>query len=100
MGGALGRVTPGHGALAKIDAQFVLFALGMAMDADMEAAMLGHALHLKAAMDPWSGDGYYLNFAEHKVDTSSSFGAFTYRRLQAVRERMDPNAVIHANHAL
>jgi FAD/FMN-containing dehydrogenase len=100
MGGALGRVTPGHGALANVDAQFVLFALGMALDPDMEAAMLGHALRVKAALDRWTNPGYYLNFAEHEVDTASSFGAFTYRRLQAVRRRVDPDAVIHANHRL
>ena len=55
---------------------------------------------MKAALEPWSGAGYYLNFAEHAVDTASSYGAFTYRRLQAVKERVDPDRVIHANHAL
>jgi FAD/FMN-containing dehydrogenase len=99
-GGALGRVTPGHGAVPKIDAQFVFFALGMALDAGMEAAMLAHAARLTDALKPWSGDGQYLNFAEHAVDTSSSYGAFTYRRLQAVKARVDPDGTIRANHAL
>jgi hypothetical protein len=99
-GGALGRVTPGHGALAKLDAPFILFAGGLAIDADMEAAVLTHAGHLKAALEPWTAPGQYLNFAEHQVDTSESFGAFTYRRLQAVKARVDPDGVIHANHAL
>jgi hypothetical protein len=100
VGGALGRVTPGHGALAKLDAQFVLFMGGLAIDADVEAAILGHAARLKGALEPWSGAGQYLNFAEHAVDTSASYGAFTYRRLQAVKARVDPGNVIHANHAL
>src|SRR4051794_24980951 len=100
VGGALGRVTPGHGALAKLDAQFVLFMGGLAIDADVEAAILGHAARLKDALEPWSGAGQYLNFAEHAVDTSASYGAFTYRRLQAVKARVDPGNVIHANHAL
>ena len=99
-GGALGRVTPGHGALAKLDAPFILFAGGMAFDAGMEAAVLAHAGHLKAALEPWTAPGHYLNFAEHRVDTSQSFGAFTYRRLQAVKARLDPDGVIHANHTL
>ena len=99
-GGALARVTPGHGALAKLDAPFVLFAGGLALDPGMEAAVLAQAGHLKAALEPWTAPGQYLNFAEHKVDTSESFGAFTFRRLQAVRARMDPDGVIHANHAV
>ena len=32
--------------------------------------------------------------------TSASYGAFTHRRLQAVKRRMDPANVIRANHAL
>ena len=99
-GGALARVTPGHGALAKLDAPFVLFMGGIAFDADMEAAVLDHASRLKAALKPWMAPGYYLNFAEHRVDTSESFGPFTYRRLQAVKARVDPDNVIHANHSL
>jgi FAD/FMN-containing dehydrogenase len=100
VGGALGRVTPGHGALAKLDAQFLFFAGGMAMDADMEAAMLGHATRIKQALKPWSGPGHYLNFAEHAVDTAPSYGALTHERLRAVKARMDPRNVIHANHEL
>jgi hypothetical protein len=100
VGGALGRVTPGHGALAKLDAKFVLFAAGLAIDADMEAEMLSHATRIVPRLAPWAATGHYLNFAEHAVDTSHSYGAFTYRRLQAVKARVDPGNVIHANHAL
>jgi hypothetical protein len=100
VGGALGRVTPGHGALPKLEAQFVFFALGMAMDAGMEAVMLAHAGRLKAALEPYSGAGHYLNFAERAVDTAPSYGAFTYRRLQAVKARVNPDDVIQANHSL
>ena len=99
-GGAMARVTPGHGALAKLDAPFILFTGGIAFDADMEAAVLDHAGRLKAGLEPWIMPGHYLNFAEHRVDTSESFGAFTYRRLQAVKARVDPGNVIHANHSL
>jgi FAD/FMN-containing dehydrogenase len=100
LGGALGRVTAGHGAVAKLDAQFVLFTVGTAIDAGMEAEMLGHARRIKARLAPWSGAGQYLNFAEHAVDTSSSYGALTHRRLQAVKARVDPDGTIRANHAV
>jgi FAD/FMN-containing dehydrogenase len=99
-GGALGRATPGHGAVPKLAGRFVLFALGPAFDAGMGAAMLAHAGRVKDALAPWSADGYYLNFAEDAADTSASYGAFTHHRLQAVKRRVDPGNVIRANHAL
>ena len=42
-GGALARRAPGHGAVAGVDGRFVFFTVGMALDAEMAAFMLGHA---------------------------------------------------------
>jgi FAD/FMN-containing dehydrogenase len=99
-GGALSRPAPGHGALAKLDGRFVLFALGMAATADMEAASLTHACRVKAALAPYSAAGSYLNFAEHATDLADTFQPDAYARLQAVKARLDPLNVIRANHAL
>ena len=55
---------------------------------------------VKAAMEPFSGAGYYLNFAEQPVDTSLSFDIDTWARLVAIKDRVDPQNVIHANHAI
>ena len=65
-----------------------------------EPGTLGHATRIKNALEPYSGAGHYLNFAEHAIDTADSYGAFTYRRLEAVKARVDPDGVIHANHSL
>jgi hypothetical protein len=100
LGGALGRVTPGHGAVAKIEGEFVLFMGAMSLSPEMGAAALGHAELVKDALKPYLGTGHYLNFAEYAVDTSATYGAFTYRRLQAVKHRVDPQNVIRANHAI
>jgi FAD/FMN-containing dehydrogenase len=100
VGGALSRATPGHGAVAGVDGQFVLFALGMALDADMEAFMLGHAGRIKGALAEWLGAGCYLNFAEDAVELTDSYGAATYERLRAVKARIDPANAIRANHAI
>lgn len=99
-GGALARVQPGAGALAKLDGQFVLFAAGMALDADMGALMQHYAQRLKSELAPWLATGDYLNFAETPVDTAFTYGAERYERLRAVRERVDPDGVMHANHAI
>ena len=100
VGGALRRATPGHGAVAGIDADFVLFIAGLAIDADMGALMLAHAGRVKAALEPWLGAGHYLNFAEEVVDTALTYGERTHSRLRAVKDRLDPENAIHANHAI
>jgi len=100
LGGALARRAPGHGAVHGIDAEFVLFLCGMALDADMGAFMRGHMTRIKAALQPWSGAGHYLNFAEEPVDVSLTHSASTLARLRAVKRRVDPFDVIHANHAI
>jgi FAD/FMN-containing dehydrogenase len=100
IGGSLARREPGHGAAGGIDGQFVLFMGGMALDADMSAFMRDYMSRVKAAMEPWSLPGTYLNFAEGRVDASLTFGPSSWARLQAVRARMDPNGLMHANHAI
>jgi hypothetical protein len=100
LGGALSRVTAGHGAVATIDAEFVLFMGAIAPVPEMGAAALEHAERLKAALAPWMGAGHYLNFAEYAVDTSATYGAFTYRRLRVVKGRVDRDNLIRANHAI
>ena len=66
----------------------------------MAAFMRAHVGRVKAALAPWTGAGHYLNFAEAQVDVSMAFEAETYARLCAVKDRIDPDAVIHANHAI
>ncbi|HWK25935.1 MAG TPA: hypothetical protein VNS09_05190, partial [Solirubrobacter sp.] len=99
-GGALARREPGHGAVGGIDGQFVLFALGMALDAEMGRFMAGHLRALKAGLAPWTGRGSYLNFAESKVDVALAHGEDTLARLRTVKRRLDPDGAIHANHAI
>jgi len=100
VGGALARQVPGSGAVTGVKGQFVLFTCGLALDADMAALKLGHMARVKAALAPYSGEGHYLNFAEEAVDASRSFTTDTWARLIAVKDRIDPDGVIHANHAI
>ena len=100
LGGAVSRITPGHGALPRLEGEFVLFMLGMAMSPEMAAAAVEHAEGVKDALEPCLGAGHYLNFAEYKVDPAASYGAFTYRRLRVTKRRVDPDNVIRANHEI
>src|SRR3954453_11681089 len=100
FGGALMRKLPGHGAVAGIDGQFVLFALGLVFDAEMGALKRAHTERVRAALAPFCGGGQYLNFAEEPVDLALSFDTDTWARLVAVKARLDPENLLQANHAI
>jgi FAD/FMN-containing dehydrogenase len=100
VGGALRRETPGHGVAAGIDAEFVLFAGSLVFAPEMAPAVIEYTGRVVRAMAPWSNPGQYLNFAEHAVDTSATYGATNSARLRAVKARMNPDNVIHANHSI
>ena len=99
MGGALGRTQPHHGALAKLDGEFIMFAGGMAMEPGMTAANEAQLALLTGALAPYES-GQYGNFVERKADTSAFFDADTYSRLQRVKGEYDPDGVFRANHAI
>src|SRR3954451_12649634 len=66
LGGALGRIQPGHGALATIEAGFAMFAVGMSMTPEMGAAVRAHIEVVQAALAPWDAGRDYLNFTERR----------------------------------
>ena len=100
LGGAL---TPGAcdgGAVSGIDAEFVLFAVGMTPDAASARAVRAGVDAVQTRMAPWSSGGAYLNFAERHKAGNAVFGADTYARLQRVKAEYDPADVIRANHPI
>jgi FAD/FMN-containing dehydrogenase len=98
LGGALGRMQPGHGALATIEAGFAMFALGMSMTSEMGAAMRAHVEVVQAALASWDAGRDYLNFTERRERGERLFGSATYRRLQTVKGKVDPEDVFRSNH--
>jgi UDP-N-acetylenolpyruvoylglucosamine reductase len=100
VGGALGRIPADHGALPIVDGAYVLFALGVAFTPEMGQVSLAGARSLTNVMEPWSNGRRYLNFVENPTDPRFGFGQLTYRRLQAVRRRVDPRGVMHSNHQI
>jgi hypothetical protein len=100
MGGAFGRSGEGHGALSRIDGGYVVFAGGMPIDEQVGAAVERDSRELTDAMRPYGHGRSYSNFAERVVDASSSYPEDTYRRLRAVRARVDPDGLMRANHEI
>jgi hypothetical protein len=98
LGGALGRMQPGHGALATIEAGFALFAVGMAMTPELGAAVRAHIEIVQAALASWDAGLDYLNFTERRERGERLFGSTTYRRLQTVKGKVDPEDVFRSNH--
>jgi hypothetical protein len=66
----------------------------------MAAVKKARMLELKAALAPYCNPGHYLNFAEEAVDVADSFAPSAFERLRAVKHRVDPDNMIHANHAI
>ena len=98
LGGALGRAAPGAGALAKLDAGFVLNAVGMPIAPGSADAINADLDRLTDAMRPWHSAGGYINFADRPCDVEQIFTAEICARLRAVKDRWDPDGVIRANH--
>jgi hypothetical protein len=97
-GGALGRREPGHGATGALDARFVSFFVGMAIDDAMRAAVGGYLPVVKDALRPWDAGHEYLNFAEHSTDVRRLWPADDYDRLREVKAEYDPADIFRSNH--
>jgi FAD/FMN-containing dehydrogenase len=98
LGGALARNAPGHGALATIDADFALYAVGAAPTPELGAAVRAHLERVLAALSQWDAGRDYLNFTDRRERGERLFGPVTYRRLQAVKARVDPDDLFRSNH--
>src|SRR4051812_33970637 len=100
LGGALGRVEPGSGATASLDGEFAMFAVGMAMDPVMSAAVRAYLPVVKQALARYDSGREYLNFAEHRTDPRRLWPVDTYNRLRQVKGERDPLDIFRANHQI
>jgi FAD/FMN-containing dehydrogenase len=99
LGGALARSHDSHGALAALEADFALYAVGMAPDADAIAAVNAHLDVVKGAVSEWHAGRRFLNFSERRGG-DDMFAPAALRRLRAVKTLVDPNDMIRANHPI
>jgi hypothetical protein len=100
VGGALCRPAEGGGALSRLDAEFVMFGVGVPMTPDLGEALPGALDQLHETMEPWSAEGGYFNFAERPCDVDALLPPDTCDRLAEVKRRWDPDGLIRANHAV
>jgi FAD/FMN-containing dehydrogenase len=100
LGGALAEASPANGALASIDAGFAVFAVGIAMNADMKAAARAHAAKVRGALAAWDAGRSYFNFTERHADPGELFAEDAYARLRRIKAQCDPANVIQGNHSI
>jgi hypothetical protein len=98
LGGQLGRAHPDAGVLPRLEGQYVLFGVAMAITPQVAAQGSADAARLVEAMRPWSNGRQYLNFAESAIDTATGYAAADFERLRAVRAVVDPDGLFVANH--
>jgi FAD binding domain len=98
--GELGRDHPDAGALSSLDADFVMFGLGVPMGPATPEGINADLDRLHTALQPWAGAGGYFNFAERPCDVEAILPAAVCQRLGEIKRRWDPNGLIRANHAL
>ncbi|WP_400999365.1 FAD-binding oxidoreductase [Agromyces sp. GXQ0307] len=98
LGGALAR--PGHGALARLDGAYALFALSPAPTPEMAAIGESVTSSVVAALAPWANGSLFLNFADRGVDVATGFDADAWARLVEVRRTVDSDGVFAAAHPI
>ena len=98
LGGEIGRVRPGNGALAKLDAQYVLYAVGVTPVPDLVRPVMAQVEAVKEALAPWAARQTYLNFAETRMHQAPLWPQEVYQRLREIKAAVDPGNVIRSNH--
>jgi hypothetical protein len=98
LGGALAVDPPGSGALARIDAEFAMFALGATPTPESQTAVERHVAAVKRALEPWDAGRAYMNFTQSKADGHALWGADAHARLRRVKAKWDAFDLFRADH--
>jgi hypothetical protein len=98
LGGEFARPRPGNGALACLEAQYVLFAAGMTPAPELMAPVTAQLETVKNALAPWAARQMYLNFTETQHPTAPFWSEQAYQRLRRIKANVDPHDIIRSNH--
>jgi hypothetical protein len=100
IGGAAGRPADGHGALAALEGDYMVFGGGIPVTPELGVAIGARIAALENVLAPWSSDTTYLNFVEHPADSASFYPPDTYARLRAAKRTFDPHDLFLSNHPI
>jgi FAD/FMN-containing dehydrogenase len=101
LGGAITAMGEDDTAISRRDVSWCFHALSMWMDPSQEAedAHVAWARELTGAMKPHTTNGVYLNFTNEDDEdrVRKTFGPQKYARLQALKDRYDPQNLFRMN---
>jgi len=100
LGGELRRQRQEDGALASIDANYAMNAVGIVSTPELEAPVRTQVQAVKTTLAPWAARHMYLNFAETRQPTTSFWTEQAYDRLRRVKTAVDPDDIIRSNHPI
>ena len=100
LGGALGRVPDGAGALGAFNGEYAYFAGGIPVDAGVAAAIEAHLALVRNALAPYESGSAYLNFAERPIDAATIYRPRAYERLREIKAVYDPEDLFLSNHPI
>ena len=98
VGGEMKRARPAGGALPAIDADYALFATGLAPCPQAVSAVARSVAAAQTALRPWAARQMYLNLACTSRDPASFWSAEAYDRLRRIKAVVDPDNLIRSNH--
>jgi FAD/FMN-containing dehydrogenase len=99
LGGALAERHEDSGVVGHLDAEFLLFAVGITPDAATAAKVDTHVQLVEQALLPWAASIQYANFDESPGGGRNRFhDRASLERLRAVKSRVDPNGLFTGAH--
>ena len=100
LGGAAARRPPHAGAVGHFDAPYLMFAVGVTPDAATTHTVAARVAAIEQAMSPWAADIHYANFVERPCERHRFHDPHTLRRLQQIKDRIDPDCLFRSSHPL
>jgi hypothetical protein len=98
LDGALAREAAVAGAHPKIDARYVIFAVGIAPTPELAQAARTHARAFKEALPPWQAGYGYDNFVETPAEAEVVLPYASCQRRREIKPAYDPDRAIISAH--
>ncbi|NEA31370.1 FAD-binding oxidoreductase [Streptomyces sp. SID13031] len=99
LSGAFARADEGHGAAGSFEEPYLLLFGGIVPVPELAGAVAAAIEGVKAKLAPWISGRTLLNFASGEP-LADIFAPEVRDRLRAVKQRVDPQAVIRGNHPI
>lgn len=93
-GGSIARVNPDTNAYSHREQQFIWYSVALPMDKQLGGQIKRQLALLREALTPWLTGKVYMNFLEGeemRQRARDGYSEKTFRRLQALRARFDPD---------